>query len=204
MTITNLPAIILRNIANMLLSRMSQLSRAAAVHLMNRWILGAVLVNVALLVGLELVIAPVVSWAFGAAFVPAIPTARIMILAWGLLGMRFVFAAAAQAQGRAARASMVEMSTAVLLVLAVTVGALLGQIEYAAFGQLLVGALSCVAAGAQVQWRTEDSKLQLSRQSVNGADQPEVSFASERGPGIRPRTAPKPSESVPWIAATSQ
>jgi O-antigen/teichoic acid export membrane protein len=114
---TTLPLIVLATLAAVLLPRMSAAtSPAAAVAVRRRWVWGSAGLALLIVLALEAVVAPVLSFAFGPQFTGAIGCARITAVSAALLGMRRVLTAVAQAQGRVAYASAVEAVGVVLLV----------------------------------------------------------------------------------------
>ncbi|MDO7867857.1 lipopolysaccharide biosynthesis protein [Nocardioides jiangxiensis] len=143
-TVTNVAALALANVAGMLLPRLTAVSGAARAARLRRWLLVSAALDLLITLGLEAVISPVMRILMGPEFIPAIPPARLMILAWGLLAFRLVLTAGVQARGHAGTASSIELLCAVLLVPAVGGGALLADLEGAVVGLAAVGALSCV------------------------------------------------------------
>jgi O-antigen/teichoic acid export membrane protein len=150
---TNLPVIVLTGVASLLLPRMAALRPDAATLLMRRWLLGGAGLAVLMVVGLELIIGPAIRIAFGTEFVPATWTARIFILAWALMAMRRLLAAAAQAQNKAGRGSLVELAGTAVLLVGVVTGLELHGIEGAACGVLAAGVVSCALLAGLVSWR---------------------------------------------------
>ncbi len=142
---TNLPTIVLSAIGQVLLPRLAAApSPAAARAMVRRWLAASVGLALLLVAALEAVIAPVIHFAFGPQFTGMIGCARILILAWGLLGLRRVLTAVVQSQGRSGYASTVETSCLVLMMSGVvTLGLLLG-INGAALAVGLSGLASCV------------------------------------------------------------
>ena len=141
---TNLPAIVLSAVGQVLLPRLAAApSPAAAQAMLRRWLLASVALVVPLVAALEAVIAPVIHFAFGPQFTGMIGCARILIVAWSLLGFRRVLTAIVQAQGRSAYASAVESACLVLMMSGVVVLGLLLGINGAALSMGLAGAASC-------------------------------------------------------------
>lgn len=160
-SVTNLPVMVLGSIAFILLPRMAALSVADRIRMFRRWFLAAVVLDIAIVLCVQAVIAPVVRLAFGAEFVPMTTCARILSVAWGFLALRRVLAAAVQAQGRTSMTSMVEAVCAVILVVGVAVGGHFYGIEGAGLAMMLAGFVSCVWLAMLVSWRpveTADAK----------------------------------------------
>ena len=154
-SVTTLPVMALGGIAAALLPKMAAKAPGEAVRVMRRWVVGALLVDVVLVIGLQAVIAPAIRIFFGADFVPAITCARILILAWALLAFRLVLAAAAQAQGKGGRTSTIELVSSAILLIALGVGVQRGGIDGAAVGLVLTAAFSCASLLWLVSWRGE-------------------------------------------------
>lgn len=157
-SVTNLPTIVLSGVAAILLPRMAAMSASEGSILLRRWIIAAIALDVVLVLGLEAIIAPAIRLAFGQEFIPATTSARILIVAWALLALRRVLTAAAQAQGKAGRASTVEAVCAGILVGGVIVGGKLYGIEGAALAMGTAGAVSCVLLALIVSWRAPASE----------------------------------------------
>jgi O-antigen/teichoic acid export membrane protein len=107
----------------------------------------------ALVLGIELIAAPVIHAAFGPAFMPAVEPARWLIPATGLLGFRRILVAVLQARDRAGRASVVELALCVVMVAGIVVAAQTGNITHVAITMLVVGVVACAALGVLV-WRS--------------------------------------------------
>lgn len=150
---TNLPGMALRPVATMLMPRLVATAPQGRSHLLRRWLLAAVALDIAMVLALEIIIGPAISVLFGAAFVPAIAVARIAIVAWGFLAFRLMFTAVLQSQDRAGVASLIEVVTTVAMVPAVWAGATLGGIEGAATALALSAALCCGLAAAAIGLR---------------------------------------------------
>ena len=142
---TNLPTIVLSAIGQVLLPRLAAVPSPAAAHAMlRRWLLASAALVVLLVAALEAVIAPIIHFAFGPQFTGMIGCARILIVAWGLLGLRRVLTAIVQAQGRSGYASAVETACLVLMMSGVVVLGLLLGINGAALSVGIAGAASCI------------------------------------------------------------
>ena len=168
-SMTNLPVVLLSGVAAMLLPRMAAQGVAQRALLLRRWFAAAVAIDLVLVVGLEIIIGPAISILFGSEFVPAIPCARLLILAWGVVALRGVLTAAAQAQGRAGTTSAVEGAALAVLIGAGVVGAQLGGINGMAIAFGLSGLTSCVWLALVIDWRAPDTDHSL----VSQTDQPE-------------------------------
>jgi O-antigen/teichoic acid export membrane protein len=153
---TNLPGMALRPVATMLMPRLVASSPQARSNLVRRWLLAAAALDVAMVLALEIIIGPAISVLFGAAFAPAIPVARIAIVAWGFLAFRLMFTAVLQAYDRAGTASLIEVATTVAMVPAVWAGATLGGVEGAATAMALFAALCCGLSAAAIRLRRSD------------------------------------------------
>lgn len=168
-SMTNLPVVLLSGVAAMLLPRMAARGLAARAGLLRRWFAAAVVIDLVVVIGLEIIIAPAIRILFGAEFVPAIPCARILILAWGVIALRGVLTAAAQAQGRSGTTSVVEAVALVVLVVAGVIGVQTGGINGMAVAFGLSGLTSCVWLARVIDWQAPVSELGEIRQT----DQPE-------------------------------
>lgn len=155
-SMTTLPAMALGGIAATLLPKMAARSRNEAALVMRRWLRAAVAVDLALVLGLELVVGPALRIFFGSDFVPATGCARILIVARALLAMRMILAAAAQAQGRGGATSAVELGSSLVLLVGVTIGVQVGGIEGAAVALLVTAVVSCASLVSLISWRPVD------------------------------------------------
>ena len=107
------------------------LPRLAAAHdkpeerarLLRLWLPAAAGMIVLVVVGLQLVVAPLIELAFGSAFAPAIACARWLVVADGLLGFRRILIAVLQARGQGGSASWIESSLTALLAAGIVVAA---------------------------------------------------------------------------------
>lgn len=153
-SVTNLPLIVLAGVASILLPRMASRSPSESTAMLRRWLIAAIALDLLIVLCLLAVIAPAIRILFGDEFVPSTASARILIVAWALLALRRVLTAAAQAQGKAGRASLIESGCMVILLVGVVLGARLFGIEGAAFAMVTAGAVSCVALAILVSCRT--------------------------------------------------
>lgn len=106
-----------------------------------------------LVLGIEVIAAPVIHFAFGQPFMPAVEPARWLIPATGLLGYRRILVAVLQARDRAGRASLVELGLCPVMVAGIVVAAHNGNLTHVAITMFVVGLLACAALGVLV-WRS--------------------------------------------------
>jgi O-antigen/teichoic acid export membrane protein len=151
-SMTSVSSIVLVGFASILLPRMAAVSDAEAVHMLRRWMLGAVGLVLVMIVGIELVLGPALRIFFGHDFVPALPVSRILCLSWAVLALRRVLTAAAQAQGRVGAASIIEVVSTFFLAAAVLVGMHLDGLTGAGWGVLVAAVFSCAAIAWVVRW----------------------------------------------------
>jgi O-antigen/teichoic acid export membrane protein len=149
---TTLAGIVVTGLSSTLLPRMSARTPEAGAEVMRRWFLAALGVSVLIVLGIEVIIGPALRILFGPEFVPATTAARILAVASAMSGMRFLIAAAAQAQGSARRASMVDLAAGLVLVTTVTVGANAWGIEGAALGVVTAQLVNCGALLSLISW----------------------------------------------------
>lgn len=152
-SIVNLALLVVGGLGQFLLPRMVAQSPESAILTMRRWLAGSVALAVLLTCALELVIGPAIRIFFGAEFIPSIIIARILAVAWALLAVRRVLAAAAQAQGQAGAASMIE----VISVLGLLVGFLASVPSHgataAAWCLVSASAANCIGTALVLRWR---------------------------------------------------
>lgn len=119
-------------------------------RVVRNWTLFGLATSVAVVVGIEIILGPLIRIAFGDAFVGATATARWLVLADGLLGFRRVLISVLQARDEGGPASTVELVVAVLTVIGIAVASFAHNLE--AVGQTLTaaGVLSCVVMGWMV------------------------------------------------------
>lgn len=113
----------------------------------RRWTGVSILLVVAIVAALQLVVAPVITLAFGEQFEAAIGPARWLIVADGLMALRKVLIAILQGLGRSGRASTIELAVLPLLVAGLVVAALLGSLVGIGVSLTVAGLLSCVLLG---------------------------------------------------------
>ena len=149
---TTLPGIVVSGLATTLLARMSAREPTAAAALMRRWLLAGLAIGLAMVIGMEVVIAPAIRILFGQEFVPATHAAQILIVAAGVSGLRYMLSSAAQAQGWATRASAIDLASGAVLLITMTVGTKLYGLEGAALGVLVTGLFKCVGLCLVISW----------------------------------------------------
>ena len=152
-SVTNLPLIVLAGVAAILLPRMATRSASSGITMLRRWLLATIALDFLIVLCLQAVIAPAIRILFGSEFVPATTSARILIVAWAFLALRRVLTAAAQAQGKAGRASTIEAVCMGILLVGVVLGVRFFGIEGAALAMASTGAVSCLALALLVSWR---------------------------------------------------
>lgn len=150
-SITNVPGMVLRTVAAMLMPRLVAASAESRRAMARRWLAAAAGLTLVIVLALEAVIGPAIRILFGAEFEAATPAARIMIIAWGFLAFRLMLTAVLQAQGRAGRASLVEIVATGVMVVAAVVGTHTIGIEGAALAMLVTAVLACLISLTQVQ-----------------------------------------------------
>jgi PST family polysaccharide transporter len=148
-TVTNFPFLLLSNIAVNMLPRWVVAHEAGRRREALRPIALAVGATILMVVGVEIVLQPVIRVFFGDAYLPAVGCGRVLALGLALAGIRRLLVSLLQAQGRVRTGSRNEAGVALAMLVAMTVGARLGGLQYAT-GGLLAGALVglLVMAGA--------------------------------------------------------
>jgi len=152
-SITSFPSLVLTGVAAVLLPRMAAAGARGSVGVMRSWLAAAAVLNVTMIIGIEIVVAPALRIFFGEDFVPATAVARVLAIAWGFLAMRRLLTAAAQAQGKVAKASLAEAAVTVLFVVSAVVLMHVWDLEGAAAAMLLAGVVFCVWVGSALSWR---------------------------------------------------
>jgi len=147
-TVTNLPVMVLAGVGAIALHRIAAAAPDARPEIARRWLAGALLIDLVIVVGMEAVIDPAIRIVLGPAFVPAIDCSRIMIVAWAFLAFRVVVGSLLQGMGLAGRVSAVELVGGIALVPLVLVGAQLYGIVGAALGMTFAAVLACVVLTA--------------------------------------------------------
>lgn len=113
----------------------------------RRWVTMAAILIAFVVAAMELVVSPAILIAFGREFEGAIPVARWLVIAGGLLGFRAVLIAVLQGQGRGGTASWIELVLTPVMVVAVVMAGLSDNLPAVGMAMALVGALSCLALG---------------------------------------------------------
>lgn len=157
-SITNVPAMALRPVSAMLMPRIVAAPPEIASAMTRRWLAAAAGLDLLMVAGLEVVIGPVIRILFGSEFTSATTAARIMIIAWGFLAFRLVLTAVLQAQGRAGKASVVEVIATVALVTGSYFGAQHHGIEGVATAVAVAAALACLLAATQLRAKGSPSR----------------------------------------------
>jgi O-antigen/teichoic acid export membrane protein len=127
--------------------------RLAAAHddpaeqrrLMRQWLPAAAVLIVGFVAALQVVVGPVIEYAFGAEFTPAIEVARWLLVADGLLGFRRVLISVLQASGRGSVASWIELVMTLLLAGGIVLAAHNDSLLQVGIATFVVGLLSCVS-----------------------------------------------------------
>jgi O-antigen/teichoic acid export membrane protein len=122
----------------------------------RRWLTLAAILIALVVSAVELVVEPAIILAFGREFEDAIPVARWLVVAGGLLGFRMVLIAVLQGQGRGGTASWIELGMAPVMVVAVVLAALNNNLPAVGAAMTAVAALSCMTLGLAVmrrKWR---------------------------------------------------
>ncbi|WP_165820984.1 lipopolysaccharide biosynthesis protein [Nocardioides gansuensis] len=102
------PVVVLVALAGYAGSRVSTLERPGP--FVRRWLLRGLAVGVAACVAIELMLEPVLLWAFGQEAAPAVPLARVLVVAGVVLGLRRLSAAILVGLGKARAASWCELA----------------------------------------------------------------------------------------------
>lgn len=151
---TNVSQIVLLGVSQVLLPRLAAAANAAeAAATARTWLLGSIALSALVVLILEVVIAPVIRFAFGTEFVPAIGSARILIVAWALLGLRRVLTSVTQTQGRTSYASRIEVAGITVMLLGIAVVCRRTGIEGAALVVTGAALASCVLLAMAIDWR---------------------------------------------------
>lgn len=154
--LANLCTVVGTGVSTILLPRLSALAEdpEAARALRRQWLPAAAGLMVLAVLGLQVVVDPVITLAFGEEFSPAVEVARWLILADGFLGFRRVQTTVLQAQGRGGDASRIELVLTVVLVGAILGAAAASSLVLVGVAMAAVGFLSVV--GLQLTIRRAD------------------------------------------------
>ncbi|UUZ57631.1 hypothetical protein [Nocardioides sp. B-3] len=121
------PIVLLVALASFVGPRVSTLSPAERPAFVRRWLLVAVGVGVAACPAIQLVPAPVLVLAFGAEAEPAVPLARVLVVAGVVLGLRRITSVCLVGMGEAGAATWCELVGLATMV----VGVLLADLPHA-------------------------------------------------------------------------
>lgn len=147
----NLSSIIGASIALLVLPRVSAApNRAAQMAIARKWVPAGAATIAVIVVVLELTAGWIIRTAFGAEFAGAIPCARGLVLADGILGFRRILIAVLQGQGRGRTASLIELAALPLVVAGLVVACSVGNLVDVAIALASVGVVVCVALGVCV------------------------------------------------------
>jgi O-antigen/teichoic acid export membrane protein len=109
------PVVLLVALASFVGPRVSALGQVERPAFVRRWLLVATGLGVAACLVIQLVLAPVLVLAFGADAEPAVPLARVLVVAGVVLGLRRITSACLVGLGRAAAATLAEVAGLVLM-----------------------------------------------------------------------------------------
>lgn len=116
------PVMVLAALAAFVGPRLSAL-RTGHLEFVRRWLLLALGAGVAVCVAIQVVLAPVLVWAFGPDAEPAVALARVLTVAGVLLGLRRVTSACLVGLGRAVEATWAELAGLATMVLGMLMAA---------------------------------------------------------------------------------
>lgn len=123
----------------------------------RRWVSISAGLIVLMVVMLELIVDPAIRIAFGDEFIGAIPCARWLILAGGLMALRKVLISVLQGQSRGGTASWIELALVPLMILSFVVAAAHDSLAGIGLSLAGVGLLSCIALGWVVRGSMRDA-----------------------------------------------
>jgi len=165
LSIAAFPCLVLGGVAAVLLPRMVAAGAAGSVSVVRGWMLIALVLDVLMVLGIIAIVGPAIRIFFGEEFIPAIELTRVLAVAWGVLAMRRVLTAAAQAQAKVARASLAEAVATAVFVAASIPAMHLWDLNGVGAAMLLAGGIFCVWVASSLSWRhpadavLEDIKL---------------------------------------------
>ena len=146
--VANLPTMVGSAVGVLLLPRVAaQRSVIAQRRMIGRWIVVGAIPTAAVVVLLVATAEPVIRFAFGTEFLPAVAVTRWLIVAQGVLGFRRVLVTALQGIGRGGVASIVELVLTALLVAGIVGAAARDSLVGVAVVMLVIGCISCVIYG---------------------------------------------------------
>lgn len=143
-TVTNLPLMVLTGVGAIALHRIASAQPEDRAEIARRWLAGALIIDLGVVIAMELVIDPAIRIVLGPAFVPAINCSRIMIVAWAFLSLRIVIGSMLQGMGLAGRVSAVETVGGVVLLPLVFLGVLQAGIIGAAAAMCVAAVIVCL------------------------------------------------------------
>lgn len=153
LSIASFSSLVLGGIAAVLLPRMAAAGAAGSAAVMRGWVATALVLDVAMVLAIVVTVGPAIRIFFGAEFEPAIHLTRVLAVAWGVLAIRRVLTAAAQAQGKVATASMAEATATVLFLIGAVPAMHVWDLEGAGFAMLFAGGVFCVWVAFALSWR---------------------------------------------------
>lgn len=149
------PVVLLVALASFVGPRVSALAAVERPAFVRRWLLVAAGLGVAACLAIQLVLAPVLVLAFGADAEPAVPLARVLVVAGVVLGLRRITSACLVGLGRASAATLAELAGLALMLagfaaMAVSSvdGTYPGYVLLVAGGVTLTGQLAVLARAA--------------------------------------------------------
>lgn len=151
-SIAALPALVVGSLAVAVLPKMAAREPREGAALLRRWLAGALILVLPVVIVLWLAIEPILRILFGAEFVPAAWAGRLLLVANTAFAVRLMLTSAAAAQGRERSASVLSLLSSLVLVGALVLGAHLGGLEGAALGVMVAALGACVAIGSVVSW----------------------------------------------------
>lgn len=140
----SLSSIVGNGVASLLLPRLTAADPADRRRLIRTWSLGTGAFIALLVIGIQVVLHPVITLAFGKEFEGAVEIARWLVLADGLMGMRRLPICVLQARGRAGLASLIETVATIALVAGIAGAALAERLVLVAVAMAGSGLLSLV------------------------------------------------------------
>ena len=146
--IANLPGLIGSAVGAILLPRVAaQPSVAVRRRLISRWLAVGVFLTTSFAFLLVVTAEPVIRFAFGEEFVPAVDVTRWLIVAQGVLGIRRLLIAALQGCGRGGTTSVIELGLTALVIGGIVLAVVRDNLIGVAIALVVVGVLSCAVYG---------------------------------------------------------
>lgn len=143
--ITTLPVLVLDALAANLVPRLAAVTGDERLALERHWLRISMAFALAMFLGLQVAIWPILHYIFGAGFDAATTCSRLLILGLTLTGVRRVVQAVLAARGQGGAGSRVEAVVSVLMLAGMAMGAHLGGLDVAA-------AALPVASGLGLVW----------------------------------------------------